>query len=668
MTMKNQMTKNKKFVKQKVYFDTPLTFTKAKDEDEEDDVLVIEGYASTKDVDRMSDIIEASAWKKRKALSGYKKNPIILAFHRHDKPIGSAETVEAGEDGLHIRARISKAAGDVYSLIKEGILKTFSVGIIVNDMSYNEEKDVFLLKDIELLEVSVVSVPANPYATFRIGKSFEDTNEFEEFKNSFKNINTEENNQMLENKDTNSSAPALDMAALTESIVKALSEKEAAEKAAKEAEAKKTEAYISDVKTAAERLVADVEKKFEEKGVDISKTLVELRDELKNREEEIMELKRAQKSKMHYSEGGAGRDNITNQEKDIAILLSKALRRPMHELKYFNDLKTKSGMEHWDSGVQSGWEEEFSTRVHNEMRETLIVEPLFNSLPMNTPTMYMPVNPEAGEAEWIQDNVSPNTQNFLRSSLNKAQEAPGTGEFSSTGSAVDHQLTENVIRAYKLASKEYVGYEEEEDSIVPLMPIIRDALSRRMAKSADKAILRGAGVDGDPIAGLTALGASVTDITYSIGASGFAGVGSVDIKDFNQARKNLGIYGLDPSALVWVVSHELYYHMMEFEQFLTLDKIGTRATLLSGQVGSIFGTPVVVSQQFNNAGIVTPANGTALAVLVRPANFVKGELRGMRVESDTDVINQKKALVATRRFGFKDLDVGRGVVKLGFVT
>lgn len=667
MTMKNQMTNDKKFVKQKVYFDTPLTFTKAKDDDDDEDVLIIEGYASTKDVDRTSDVIEASAWKKRKALNGYKKNPIILAFHRHDKPIGTAETVEAGEDGLHIRARISKAAGDVYSLIKEGILKTFSVGIIVNDMSYNEEKDVFLLKDIELLEVSVVSVPANPYATFRIGKSFENNNEFEEFKNSFKNINTEEN-QMLDNKETNSSAPIFDMAALTESIVKAISEKEAAEKAAKETEAKKTEAYVSDVKTAAERLVADVEKRFEEKGVDLSKALEELRGEVKTREEEIMELKRAQKSKMHYSEGGAGRDNLTDQEKDIAILLSKALRRPMHELKYFNNLKTKSGMEHWDSGVQSAWEEEFSTRVHNEMRQTLIVEPIFSSFPMNTPTMYMPVNPEAGEAEWVQDNVSPNTQNFLRSSLNTAQEAPTTGEYSSTGSAVDHELTENVIRAYKLASKEYIGYEEEEDSIVPLMPIIRDALARRMSKSADKAVLRGAGVDGDPIKGLTGLGASVTDITYSVGATGFAGIGGVAITDFNQARKNLGIYGLDPSALVWIVSHELYYAMMEFDQFLTLDKIGTRATLLTGQVGSIFGTPVVVSQQFDNANITTPANGATLGVLCRPANFIKGELRGMRVESDRDVINQKNALVATRRFGFKDLDVGQGVVKLGYVT
>jgi len=45
---------------------------------------------------------------------------------------------------------------------------------------------------------------------------------------------------------------------------------------------------------------------------------------------------------------------------------------------------------------------------------------------------------------------------------------------------------------------------------------------------------------------------------------------------------------------------------------------------------------------------------------------LKGELRSMRVESDTDVFNQKRGYVATRRFGFKDLDVGYGVVKFAF--
>lgn len=640
----------------KVYFDTPLTFTKAKDDDE--DTLIIEGYASTKDIDRTSDIIEAQAWKKRTALKGYKKNPIILAFHRHDKPIGRAEYIEAGEDGLTIRAKISKAAGDVYDLIKEGILSTFSVGIIVNELDYDQEKDVFLIKNLELLEISVVSVPANPYATFRVSKGFENQKEFEEFKKDFKQeINTEEKSIMVEKTTENTTAPTVDVDSITKSVLAALEAKQAAEKAEKAAE----EARIGEVRTAAERIVADLKKELEDKDRGIAEVLEKMRDDLKAREEEIMEMKKAQKSKMHYTESGAGKDNITEVEMDTAILVAKAFRKGLTETKYFSKIREKSGREHWDAATQDAWEEQFSTRVHNEMREQLIVEPLFSTVPMSTPTMYMPVNPEAGYGEWIQDNMGPNTGNWLRSAHQPADETPDT---SSTGNAVDHQLDENVLKAYKLATKEYIGYEEEEDSIVALMPIIRDALGRRMAKSADLAILRGTGTNGNPIAGLASLGTSANDVTKTLAQ----GVAAIGIPDFITLRKNLGIYGLDPSALVWLVSHELYYHMMGFEEFLTIDKIGPRATLLTGQVGSMLGSPVVVSQQFDNANIVTPAVGATPGILVRPTNFVKGELRGMRVESDRDIVNQKNVLVSTRRFGFKDLDVGRGVNKFRFIT
>lgn len=644
----------------KVYFDTPLTFTKAKDDDDEDS-LIIEGWASTKDVDRTADIIESGAWRKRDALKGYKKNPIILAFHRHDKPIGRAESIQSDENGLSIKAKISKAAGDVYDLIKEGVLQTFSVGIIVKDIDYDQEKDIFLIKNLELLEVSVVSVPANPYATFRVSKGFEDEKEFKSLKEALKEkSNIKEIDTMADNKATENKAPevpTVDVDSITKSVLEALDRKAKAEKAEKDAE----QARITEVKTAAERIVSDLKKELEEKDSGIQEILKSLRDDLKSKEDEIIEMKKAQKSKMHFAEGGAGKANVSEVEMDTAILLAKSLRKGLTETKYFNNLREKSGREHWDNATQDGWEEEFSTRIHNEMRESLVIENMFNTIPMRTPTMYMPVNPEAGYGEWIQDNMGPNTANHLRSEHPRALEAPDT---SSTGNAVDHELTENVLKAYKLATKEYVGYEEEEDSIVALMPVIRDAIARRMAKSADLALLRGTGTNGDPIAGLASLGNPASDVTKGVGD----GVASVDIPDFIALRKNLGIYGLDPSNLVWIVSHELYYHMMGFDQFLTIDKIGTRATLLTGQVGSMLGTPVVVSQQFDNANIVTPAAGTTFGMLVRPTNFVKGDLRSMRVEGDRDVTNQKNVLVATRRFGFKDLDVGRGVNKFRFVA
>ena len=51
----------------------------------------------------------------------------------------------------------------------------------------NEETDGFEIKDAELFEVSVVSVPANQTAMFSLAKSFDSDQEYQEFKNLFRN-------------------------------------------------------------------------------------------------------------------------------------------------------------------------------------------------------------------------------------------------------------------------------------------------------------------------------------------------------------------------------------------------------------------------------------------------------------------------------------------------
>lgn len=654
------MAKNRKNIQNKtLFFDTPLTF-KAVDSEEGEEELIIEGAASTDNIDRMGDIIEGKAWDE-KALNAYRQNPIILAFHNHEKPVGRALDVKNTGKGLSLKAKISKGAPEVWHLVKDGVLKAFSVGFIVKDADYDKEKDIFLIKEVELLEVSVVSVPANPYTTFNVSKSFQNSSEFEEFKKSFieEDNNIEEITHMADEKNVNvdakAKAPELDLEAITATIKAQLK----AEREAEEQEKAAAEAQKVEMQSMVEKLVKDATKAVEE---DNDSKLKSLQKDLEEREAEIKELVNASReSKMSYSERGASRDGLSIEEKDGLVLLSKLLK-PEHRLedtKYFKQIREKSGMEHWDSGVQTAWEEDFSTRVHNEMREDLKIEPLFNTLPMNTPTMYMPVNPEAGYGEWIADG------NF-RSSVAYGTE---TGGASSTGDAVDHSLKENVIQAYKLATKEFIGYEEEEDSIVPLLPIIRDAVARRMARSADLALLRGDAGAVAPMNGLATLGSSVTDVSFSITASGATGtVADVTDSDFITARKNLGIYGLEPNNLVWLVSHELYYHMMDLTVFKTMDQIGDRATIVTGQVGAIYGTPVVISQQFDNTNIATPVAGTPFAMLVRPNNFIKGELRSMRVEQFLDVPNQKRGLVATRRFGFKDLDVGQGVAKFAFAA
>lgn len=149
-----------------------------------DEPVIITGYANTVSKDRYNDVIPSYAWNEA-ALENYKKNPIILAFHEHDKPIGVATELVADEKGLKITAKISKAAQEVYQLIKDGVLRSFSVGFLLKDADYDQVSDIFVIKALELLEVSVVSVPANQDSIFDLAKSFSSEEEYLNFKKSF---------------------------------------------------------------------------------------------------------------------------------------------------------------------------------------------------------------------------------------------------------------------------------------------------------------------------------------------------------------------------------------------------------------------------------------------------------------------------------------------------
>lgn len=149
--------------------------------DSSDDSLIITGMANTTAKDRAGDVILASAWTTSNALKNYMKNPIILAFHDHKLPIGKAISIAPTPEGLLLEVEISKAAGAVYDLIKTGILKAFSVGFRCLDAEWDEDTDTFVIKDVELHEVSVVSVPCNQDSTFAVAKSL-NAHDFSEFK------------------------------------------------------------------------------------------------------------------------------------------------------------------------------------------------------------------------------------------------------------------------------------------------------------------------------------------------------------------------------------------------------------------------------------------------------------------------------------------------------
>jgi HK97 family phage prohead protease/HK97 family phage major capsid protein len=613
------------------------------------DSINIEGYANCTTIDRSGDVIPMTAWSK--AMENYLKNPIILAQHDHDEPIGRMMDHRIDEKGLWIKARISAAAEDTFNLIKDGVLTAFSVGFIIKDAVYDSVTDLFIIKELELLEISVVSVPCNQDSTFSLSKSFDNDEDYSKFKSQFL-VKSKEPKEIPQTaiepaktkKEWNMDPKELEalLAKTAADAANAVIKAQAEEKAKAEAAAKEQADIDARVKAAvashievgqsgAEKLLAEVEKRFAEQADSSKKALEGLEATLK---EKAAELEAIQKSKMNFADK-QGKEGSTYEEREKAVMLSKITGKSIENTKFGASIIEKAGA-HVPNAT---WELEVSRNMEAEIRRRLVIAPIFRAIDMQTNVMKIPVNPEATFATWVAN------ANF------------GTTTSSGANSPSTHQLKEITLSAFKVTTAEYLAYEEEEDSLLILLPIIRDAMVRRVARAVDKAFLYDSGA---PFTGIAALDAtSVATVT---------GTGTVTTADLRKLRKDLGAWGLEPSDLRYVVSTETYFDLMEDTVFQTMDKVGTNATVLTGQVGQIGGTPVLVSDAFpTRPSSGSNSSNTALgAVCVAPGNFIVGNQRGLRFDTQDLVETQRKVLVASLRTGLVQIDTN--AARLGVST
>ena len=234
------------------------------------------------------------------------------------------------------------------------------------------------------------------------------------------------------------------------------------------------------------------------------------------------------------------------------------------------------------------------------------------------------------------------------------------GTANSSGSEVTSTRTEATMKAHKLAAHEYLIDEEEEDSILAVAQFIRDSMIRRMGRTWDKALLRGANNEGggDPINGIIT---SADTANLEIAMDGALATDKVTVDDLQSVRRQLGVWGLDPSSLIYIVSNAAYYDLLEDPDFRTMDLVGTNATILRGQIGAVNGSPVVVSGEFE-----AKAASKVPVVCLNPMAFIMGELRSLRFERDRDVLKQSELLVASTRVGFLNTISGKGAAILKY--
>ena len=656
--------------------------------EQDDGSIDIKGSASTNGLDRAGDIIESDAWTKG-GLENFKNNPIILFNHDYNKPIGRATGLEVNDKGLDISAKISKAAGDVKDLIKDGVLGAFSVGFRVKDADYMTETDGYKIKDAELFEVSVVSVPCNQGATFSLAKSFDNMDDYEEFKKNFVKANSmdsadaveieqpsEEKSSILEknmSEDNKTTPEGFDLEAFAKQVAedtaakiamqqaeqKAKEAAEVEEKSAEEAEVKAAEeakqeeqkTVVTSVMTGAEKLISDVEDRVLNKHEDLETVIKSLESELKDRSAEIEAMR---ESKRVFSDRGN-----SDWKKAFEADIMDAKMLGLATGKGFETDLAKSVMEkvnaHSSVGVSSAdFEQVVSTNIERDIQNELVLAPLFREIPMTSATQIIPILPDSGYAEF--------TANQAASGSSPEGNLMQRGDAYNPGSAGGIDMTERTLSTKKLISKSFIGNETEEDAILPILPLIRESMVRSHARAIENAILVGDdadgafGTSGAAFEGLCHLAANDSNTTQPSGT--FAATDAVTAADLLALRKAMGKYGVNPSEVVYIVSQDVYYNLLQDAEFQDVNLVGDMATKLSGEIGQVFGSRVLICDEF-----AAKAHSKFNAVAVYPRNYVMPRLRGVTVESDYDVANQRRVLVASQRIGFLDLIDGADSVQ-----
>lgn len=121
----------------------------------------IVGIASTSAIDRDGESIDQNGWE----LDNFNQNPVLMVAHDYSEfPVGKCVEIGVRDGKLIFKAVFSQAtqkAREAYELVKEGVLSAFSVGFIPKQYDPNRPE---LITKAELLEISLVPVPANPEA------------------------------------------------------------------------------------------------------------------------------------------------------------------------------------------------------------------------------------------------------------------------------------------------------------------------------------------------------------------------------------------------------------------------------------------------------------------------------------------------------------------------
>ena len=214
--------------------------------------------------------------------------------------------------------------------------------------------------------------------------------------------------------------------------------------------------------------------------------------------------------------------------------------------------------------------------------------------------------------------------------------------------------------------------EEEEDSIIPILPFARDELVLAMQNAMETSVLNGdnaathsdndvatgAGVATDPRTAWD--GYRVMSIAPSTDTT--LDMATFSVANFRALRTKMGKYGVNPANLAITTSPKTYLgKFLEIDEVSTVDLMGPNAVILTGQLGALDGIPIVVSEfsrdDVSSTGFNTIGGPNTKSVfnIIYRNGIIWGDVRELRVIDFAWPLSDQVVVMVKGRMSFTAL-------------
>ena len=179
-------------------------------------------------------------------------------------------------------------------------------------------------------------------------------------------------------------------------------------------------------------------------------------------------------------------------------------------------------------------------------------------------------------------------------------------------------------------------------------------------------------IAGSPLTICDGVITTALDENNVIDMQGASFYGGNAYKAIREAIYKLGLLGRQRRDLVLILNPVSANQLLQSDELMTLDKYGSNATILTGEVGSLFGVSIIESSFVPSAGLTIAdggsANGTygvgGYGVLVHKPSLIVGDLRKVQVENERIIQNDAFRTVISERIAF-GMERRSGAVVIG---